>query len=93
MNLVVDDLCFEVRWSARRGSVQITVDRGGELVLTAPERCPLGVMEDFVREKRFWIYTKLAEKEAVVRTGGKFLLTAGEYLELESREWSFETAR
>ena len=39
------------------------------------------------------ILLKLAEKEAVVRTGGKFLLSAGEYLELESREWSFETAR
>lgn len=65
MNLVVDDLSFEVRRSARRGTVQITVDRDGELVLTAPEQCPVEVMEGFVREKRFWIYTKLAEKEAL----------------------------
>ena len=61
--LRVDDLEFEVRSSAQRKTVQITVDRGGELVLTAPEDCPPAVMEDFVREKRFWIYTKLAEKE------------------------------
>ena len=39
------------------------------------------------------IHLKLATKEAVVRTGGRFLLTAGEYLELESREWSFESAK
>lgn len=63
--LRVDDLEFELRRSARRRSVQVTVDRGGELVLSAPDDCSLGTMEDFVREKRFWIYTKLAEKEAL----------------------------
>lgn len=41
------------------------MDRGGELVLSAPEECAIAVMEDFVREKRFWIYTKLAEKESL----------------------------
>lgn len=65
-SLVVDDLHFEVRRSPRRHTVQITVDRGGELVLSAPERCPLKKMEGFVREKRFWIYTKLAEKEVLL---------------------------
>jgi predicted metal-dependent hydrolase len=63
--LTVDDLSFEVRRSPRRRSVQITVDRGGELVLSAPDDCALSAMEGFVREKRFWIYTKLAEKEAL----------------------------
>jgi predicted metal-dependent hydrolase len=64
-SLTVDDLRFEVRRSPRRTTVQITVDRGGELVLSAPEKCPARKMEDFVREKRFWIFTKLAEKEAL----------------------------
>jgi len=63
--LRVDDLLFEVRRSSRRRTVQVTVDRGGELVLSAPEECPVATMEDFVRKKRFWIYTKLAEKEAL----------------------------
>jgi len=63
MTLTVDDLHFEVRRSARRKSVQVTVDRAGELVLSAPEAYPIEKMEAFVREKRFWIYTKLAEKE------------------------------
>jgi hypothetical protein len=37
------------------------------------------------------IVLRLAEqrKDAVVRTGGRFLLTAGEYLDLEEREWTF----
>jgi predicted metal-dependent hydrolase len=63
--LSIGDLDFEVRRSDRRRSVQITVDRGGELVLSAPANCSTDVMENFVREKRSWIYTKLAEKEAL----------------------------
>ena len=63
--LTVDDLSFEVRRSPRRKSVQITVDRGGELVLSAPEGCATATMASFVREKRFWIYSKLAEKDAL----------------------------
>lgn len=63
--LTVGDLQLEVRRSERRRSVQITVDRDGALILAAPSGCPVTVMEDFVREKRVWIYTKLAEKEAL----------------------------
>lgn len=63
--LTVGDLQFEVRRSDRRRSVQITVDRDGALILAAPAGCPVEVMEDFVREKRMWIYTKLAEKESL----------------------------
>lgn len=58
----VDDLAFVVRRSPRRKTLQITVDRGGELVLAAPESAGQSQLEDFVREKRYWIYTKLAEK-------------------------------
>lgn len=61
--LTVDDLAFEVRRSSRRKTLQVTVDRGGELVISAPEWCDETAMADFVREKKFWIYTKLAEKE------------------------------
>ncbi|MEZ4300387.1 MAG: SprT family zinc-dependent metalloprotease [Polyangiaceae bacterium] len=77
-SLTVDDLRFEVRHSARRRSVQITVDRGGELLLSAPEGCPTRVMEEIVREKRFWIYTKLAEKEALPPSPPPKQLVSGE---------------
>ncbi len=64
-SITVGDLCFEVRRSPRRKFVQITVDRGGELILSVPDGCPSPKMAAFVREKRFWIYTKLAEKAAL----------------------------
>ena len=76
--LTVGDLSFEVRHSPRRRSVQITVDRGGELLLFAPEGCPAGVMERFVREKRFWIYTKLALKEALPPPAPRKQFVSGE---------------
>lgn len=76
--LVVGDLRFEVRRSRRRRTVQITVDRGGELVLSAPEGCPASTMEDFVREKRSWIYTKLAEKEALLPEARRRRFVSGE---------------
>jgi predicted metal-dependent hydrolase len=60
----IDDLRFNLRRSRRRRTVQITVDRFGELVLSAPEQCDAKILERFVREKRFWIYMKLAAKEA-----------------------------
>ncbi len=63
--LTVDDLEFEVRTSPRRKTIQITVDRGGELIVSGPQGCDLDAMERFVHEKRFWVYTKLAEKEAL----------------------------
>jgi hypothetical protein len=76
--LTVDDLHLEVRRSARRRSVQITVDRSGELLLSAPESCSTSVMEKFVREKRFWIYTKLAEKDALGVAAPKKEFVSGE---------------
>jgi len=63
--LTVGDLEFELRRSSRRRTLEITVDRDGDLVISGPPDCPTESMEEFVREKRFWIYTKLAEKEAL----------------------------
>jgi hypothetical protein len=76
--LTVDDLHFEVRRSPRRNSVQITVDRGGELLISAPDSCSTHVMEQFVREKRVWIYTKLAEKDALASSAAKKQFVSGE---------------
>jgi predicted metal-dependent hydrolase len=63
--LTVDDLTFEVRPSARRRALEITIDRGGELIISSPPGVPDDQLTAFVREKRFWLYTKLAEKEAL----------------------------
>ena len=63
--LTVEDLLFELRWSGRRHTVELTVERDGSLVLKAPEGIEESVIEDFVREKRMWLRTKLAEKDAL----------------------------
>lgn len=61
--LTVDDLSFELKPSTRRRTLQITVDRSGELVLSAPPDVEEERLREFVLEKRFWIYTKLAQKD------------------------------
>lgn len=66
-SLQVDDLCFVLRRSTRRKTMQITVERDGELVLSAPPEVDEAALRAFVLEKRFWIYTKLAEKDRLRR--------------------------
>ena len=65
--LQVDDLQFVVRHSVRRRTLQITVDRDGALLLSAPPDVGEAVLRAFVMDKRFWIYTKLAEKDRLQR--------------------------
>jgi len=66
--LTVGDLSFELKPSNRRRTLQITVDRGGDLVLSAPPGVEEARLRKFVLEKRFWIYTKLAEKGRLQKT-------------------------
>lgn len=67
VRLQVDDLDFSLRRSARRRTMQITVERNGELILAAPPSVGLVTLRRFIMEKRFWIYTKLAEKDRLQR--------------------------
>lgn len=64
--LSIDDLRFALRWSARRKTVGITVDRDGSLVVSAPEDTPEATVESMVRSRLEWIYTKLAQKEMLL---------------------------
>ena len=63
----VDDLKFALRRSSRRRTMQITVERTGELIVSAPPEVGILQLRDFVSEKRFWVYTKLAEKDRLQR--------------------------
>lgn len=76
--LQVDDLQFQVRRSARRRTMQITVERDGELVLSAPPEVDEAALRTFVLEKRFWIYTKLAEKDRLQRQVSRKEFVGGE---------------
>ena len=64
--MVVDDLRFELRRSARRKSIGVTVDRDGTLLLHAPVDCPMEAIEQVARQQQGWIYAKLARKRALV---------------------------
>ena len=61
--LRVDDLAFQVHFSDQRKSLGLTLERDGSLVITAPTGSTLAQIEQFARQKQFWVYTKLAEKE------------------------------
>jgi len=61
--LTVGDLSFQLKPSSRRKTIEITVERNGDLVLSAPPSAEEAQLRAFVLEKRFWIYTKLAEKD------------------------------
>jgi predicted metal-dependent hydrolase len=65
--LVVNDLRFEVRRSDRRRALEITVDRGGELVLSAPQEVPDARLRAFVQRKRMWVYRQLARRDALIQ--------------------------
>jgi predicted metal-dependent hydrolase len=74
----VEDLHFTIRRSAQRRTMQITVERTGELILSAPPEVGLEQLRDFVCEKRFWIYTKLAEKDQLQRKVPRKEFVSGE---------------
>lgn len=61
--LEVNNLVFEVRRSARRATLDLTVDRGGELVIHAPESSEVDELTRWMRSKLLWIHRKLLKKE------------------------------
>lgn len=63
--LTFGELSFELRESPRRRTVGITVERDGSLVLATPPQVPVEKLEAIVNQRRFWIYTKLIQKEAL----------------------------
>ena len=91
-SLMVDDLRFSVRWSARRRTVGITVKRDGELILAAPSRTSASRLEAVVREKLPWVRRKLAEFEALGPPPEPRQVVAGELFPYLGREYRLELA-
>ncbi|MEP0802771.1 M48 family metallopeptidase [Funiculus sociatus] len=58
------DLSFELRHSAKRRTIGITVERDGQLILASPPEVPMETLEKVVSDKRLWIYSKLLKKES-----------------------------
>jgi predicted metal-dependent hydrolase len=57
--LTIDRLVFEVRRSTRRKTLGLTVDRGGELVLHAPDGSASDELVRWTRSKLLWVHRKL----------------------------------
>jgi predicted metal-dependent hydrolase len=74
----IDDLRVEVRRSPRRRTVDLIVDRFGDLVINVPQALPPRDVEAIVRRKQEWIYTKLNQKELVLRPGDPKEYVTGE---------------
>lgn len=76
--LVVNDLCFELRRSARRRTLEISVGRAGELVLSSPPDIGEARLRAFVQRKRMWVYQQIARKDALTRPLPRKVFTDGE---------------
>jgi predicted metal-dependent hydrolase len=77
-SLAVEDLVVEVRFSRRRRTIGLVVERDGGLTVSAPEGSDVATLEAFVREKRPWLYRKLAEKKALQRPVSEKQYVSGE---------------
>lgn len=69
--LVIDNLEFEIRRSARRKTFGLIVDRAGELVVHSPETAEEDELNEWLKQKLLWVHRKLLAKEsyaAKVRT-------------------------
>jgi predicted metal-dependent hydrolase len=60
--LELSNLVFEVRRSPRRATLGLTVDRGGELVIHAPESSNHDELTRWTRSKLLWVHRKLLDK-------------------------------
>lgn len=60
--LEIDGLFFDVHRSDRRKTLQITVERSGELSITAPSGAADHELVSFVEGKLLWVHTKIEEK-------------------------------
>lgn len=67
MILDVDDLRFTLKRSARRRTLEISVERDGALVLRAPPQVEEARLREFIDARRDWIYRRLANKERLIR--------------------------
>jgi predicted metal-dependent hydrolase len=63
--VTLGDLRLQVRRSARRRTVELTVERDGLVRVDAPVATELARIERFVHDKRMWLYTKLARKASL----------------------------
>jgi len=84
--LVVEDVTFALRRSARRRTIGISIPREGPPVVAVPARCSRRTAERVVRGKLAWVRRKLGERDALSQlpphryeTGERFPWRGREY--------------
>jgi hypothetical protein len=65
--ILVDDLTFQVKRSARRRTIGLTVERDASLVAHLPKDADIGQASELIRTKLVWIHQKLAGHKATPR--------------------------
>lgn len=61
--IAIKDIAVEVRRSARRKTVELSVGRGGEIVLHAPENATTDKLTALLQGRLVWIYQQLGRKQ------------------------------
>lgn len=74
----LNGLVFAVRRSERRKTIGLTVERDGSLAVLAPPTITTDELRDIVRTRETWLWTKLAEKEVLMRAWRPKEYVAGE---------------
>ena len=91
--LEVGGLQFEVRRSRRRKTLGLTVDRGGELVIHAPENTTDHELTRWTRAKLLWVHRKLALKEDLAPKAREPEFVSGENFSYLGRNYRLKIVR
>jgi predicted metal-dependent hydrolase len=88
----VESLVFEVRRSPRRTTLELTVDRAGELVIHAPETSDAKDLARWTRSKLLWVHGKLANKAEVAPRVRQPEFVSGESFSYLGRSYRLKVA-
>ena len=91
--LEVGGLMFEVRRSSHRKTLGLTVDRGGELVIHAPESSTDHELTQGTRSKLLWVHGKLALKEELAPKVREPEFVSGENFSYLGRNYRLKIVR
>ena len=91
--LEVNSLVFEVRRSPRRATLDVTVDRGGELVIHAPESSDPEELARWTRSKLLWVHRKLLNKAEVTPSAREPEFVSGESFSYLGRRYRLKVVQ
>ena len=91
--LELSNLVFEVRRSPRRATLGLTVDRGGELVIHAPETSDRNELVRWTQSKLVWVHRKLLDKTEVLPQVREPEFVSGESFNYLGRSYRLKVVR